>query len=125
MKTYVVAILIASFFVSAQGLADSSFPEENQKLEATAQVALRASSPDASFGTKGERIGWILQGESVRVVSAKQHMTVFGLEVWVEVESTKHAAVKGWVFNGMSGEVLQGKGKLQATTPTALVAQLH
>jgi hypothetical protein len=123
MKAYLFGILLACLFVSVSAFANS-LPEENQKLEAEAQLALRASSPDASFGTKGEKIGWIQAGEGVRVVSAKQHLTVFGLEVWVEVVSLRDESVKGWVFNGMSADVLKGRGKLKgASEEGALVAK--
>ncbi len=103
----------------------ASFPQENEKLEATAQIALRASSPDASFGTKGEKIGWIQQGDAVKVISAKQHSTVFGFEVWVEVQSLSDASVKGWIFDGMSAEVLKGRGKLHTAQAQEVVAALH
>ncbi len=125
MKLLTTAMMIASLFASATAFAEDSFPEANQKLEATGQLTLRASSPDASFGTKGEKIGWIQQGEAVKVISAKQHLTVFGLEVWVEVESVKNSSVKGWVFDGMSAEVLKGQGKLAAMETQEIVAQLH
>lgn len=124
MKMLKPLMMIAALLASASAFAES-FPEANQKLEATGQLALRASSPDASFGTKGEKIGWIKQGEAVKVLSAKQHLTVFGLEVWVEVQSVSDASVKGWVFDGMSAEVLKGQGKLAAAPAQEIVAQLH
>lgn len=124
MKTVKVLMMISTLLASASALADS-FPEAEQKLEATGQLALRASSPDASFGTKGEKIGWIKAGEAVKVLSAKQHLTVFGLEVWVEVQSLSDASVKGWVFDGMSAEVLKGQGKLAAQERAEVVAALH
>jgi hypothetical protein len=124
MKMLTTAMMIVSLLASASAFAES-FPEANQKLEATGQLALRASSPDASFGTKGEKIGWIKQGEAVKVLSSKQHLTVFGLEVWVEVQSVSDASVKGWVFDGMSAEVLKGQGKLAAAPAQEVVAQLH
>jgi hypothetical protein len=116
-----------SLLISTSVFADS-FPIADQKLEATGQLALRASSPDASFGTKGEKIGWIKAGEAVKVLSAKQHLTVFGLEVWVEVQSLSDDSVKGWVFDGMSAEVLKGRGKLvdlAKAEKVEVVAKLH
>ncbi len=125
MKTYLLAaMMIASLFASASALAET-FPQENDKLEASAQIALRASSPDASFGTRGEKIGWIKQGDAVKVISAKQLSTVFGFEVWVEVQSLSDSSVKGWVFDGMIAEVLKGNGKLVAPEALETVAQLH
>lgn len=124
MKMLKPLMMIAALLASASAFAES-FPEANQKLEATGQLALRASSPDASFGTKGEKIGWIKQGEAVKVLSSKQHLTVFGLEVWVEVQSVSDASVKGWIFDGMSAEVLKGQGKLAAAPAQEVVAQLH
>jgi len=125
MKAYLLAVMmIASLLASASALAET-FPQENDKLEASAQIALRASSPDASFGTKGEKIGWIKQGDAVKVISAKQHSTVFGFEVWVEVQSLSDSSVKGWIFDGMSAEVLKGKGKLVAPEALETIAQLH
>ncbi len=122
MKLAIATVLMA-LLASTAALADTSFPQENEKMEATAQIALRASSPDASFGTKGEKIGWIQQGDAVKVISAKQHSTVFGFEVWVEVQSLSDSSVKGWVFAGMSAEVLKGKGKLVAQEAAAVLAQ--
>jgi len=125
MKAYrLVAAIFLSLLASASAVA-ASFPQENEKLEASAQIALRASSPDASFGTKGTQIGWIKQGDTVKVISAKQHSTVFGFEVWVEVQSLSDSAVKGWIFNGMSAEVLKGHGKLHAAEAQEIVAALR
>lgn len=124
MKALILAALTLSLLASASAMA-ASFPQENEKLEATAQIALRASSPDASFGTKGEKIGWIQQGDAVKVISAKQHSTVFGFEVWVEVQSLSDASVKGWIFDGMSAEVLKGRGKLHTAQAQEVVAALH
>ena len=125
MKTYLLAMLTAALFASVSAFAETSFPEENQKLEANSQIALRASSPDSSFGSKGEQIGWIKAGTEIKVISAKQHSTVFGFEVWVEVVSLSDASVKGWVFDGMSSDVLKGKGKLQPIETEAVLAQLE
>jgi hypothetical protein len=122
MKALIITILTLSLLASASAMA-ASIPQENEKLEATAQIALRASSPDASFGTKGEKIGWIAQGDAVKVLSSKQISTVFGFEVWVEVQSLSDGRVKGWIFNGMSAEVLKGQGKLHEMQAQAMVAQ--
>lgn len=121
MKTLLLTALMFSLLTSVSAFAE--FPEENQELQAASQITLRDSSPDASFGTKGEKIGWIRQDEKVKVISAKQHLTVFGFEVWVEVASLESSA-RGWVLDGMSGEVFKGKGKLQAAK-TEIVAKLH
>lgn len=118
------ALMLTALLASASAFA-GTLPEADQKLEATGQLALRASSPDATFGTKGEKIGWIEQGQAVKVVSAKQHLTVFGLEVWVEVQSVADASVKGWIFDGMSAEVLKGQGKLAAAAKQEVLAALH
>lgn len=121
MNLTIVALLILS---SASAFAEG-LPVESQELEASAQVTLRDSSPDASFGTKGEKIGFISEGDTVKVLSAKQHLTVYGFEVWVEVVSLKDPKVKGWVLDGLSGEVLKGKGKLQALSQQVLAKLDH
>ena len=66
------------------------------------------------------------RGTSVSSVPAVQTMvpcaavgvsTVFGFEVWVEVQAEN---AKGWVYDGMAPDVLQGRGHLSRTEDLVL-----
>lgn len=112
MQKILIALALSLLFTTASAFADQAavFPQASDKLESNGQLALRASSPDAAFGTKGEKIGWVKQGEHVTVVSLKQVSTVFGFEVWVEVKND--AGQQGWIYDGMASEVLRGNANL-------------
>jgi len=89
-------------------------------------LAIRSSSPDANFGTKGEKIGWIREGEIVKALSVKQVSTVFGFEVWMEVRTSN--GVRGWVLAGATAEVLKGNGglaKLETMESSNLIAKAN
>lgn len=111
MQKLIIALGIVLVFTTASAFAgDVQLPQVSEKLESSGQLALRASSPDASFGTKGEKIGWVRQGEVVKALSVKQVSTVFGFEVWIEVQAAN--GVKGWIYDGLAAEVLRGASNL-------------
>ena len=113
MKAILLVLTLSLLFVTASALAEETqaqLPQSEERLESRGQLALRATSPDAELGTKGEKIGWIREGENVRVMSLKQVATVLGFEVWVEVRAED--GKRGWVYDGMTADVLQGRGSL-------------
>jgi hypothetical protein len=125
MQKLILALGLSLLFATASAFAQDSgaqLPSDGERLESSGQLALRASSPDAAFGTKGDRIGWLKDGESVRVVSSKQVSTVFGFEVWVEVSSESGA--KGWIYDGMAEDVARGRGSL-AKKQISILAQAN
>src|SRR5262245_5525207 len=61
----------------------SSVPKANDTVKATAPVKLRASSPDPSFGTKGDQIGWLKSGDLAIVLNVKSYISINGTEIWV------------------------------------------
>jgi hypothetical protein len=114
MQKFLIALCLSVLFTAAgSAFADSAqkLPEAHDKLETVGPLALRASSPDAELGTQGARVGWVKEGETVKVVSLKQVSTILGFEVWVEVEASSGA--KGWVFDGVAVDVLSGRGLLK------------
>jgi hypothetical protein len=109
--------------------ADVDLPRVNDVLEMSAAAApLRESTPDALFGGKAAQIGWIRKGESVKVLEARQYLSIFGLEIWLEVQKTDDATVHGWVYDGMSKEIIKGKSNFviakrpEEAKPAAAVA---
>jgi hypothetical protein len=111
MQKLIIALGMALLFTTASAFAETAkLPEASEKLDSQGQLALRAASPDAAFGTKGEKIGWVKQGETVKVVSLKQVSTVFGFEVWIEVQAAD--GKQGWIYDGMTSEVLRGNANL-------------
>ncbi|MGZ3659111.1 MAG: SH3 domain-containing protein [Bdellovibrionota bacterium] len=113
MKNIILAVLLAAAFATATAFADEArFPATGENLESTGHLALRASSPDSDFGTQGATIAWLKEGDSLKVLSLKQVSTVFGFEVWVEVQAANGS--KGWINDGMALDVLKGRGSLSA-----------
>ncbi|HEY8278208.1 MAG TPA: hypothetical protein VIH99_01205 [Bdellovibrionota bacterium] len=112
MKQQLIALLVFATLCASVAAFGAELPKQNEKLAASGHLALRATSPDSSFGTKGEKIGWIQTGDRVKVLSAKQVSTVYGFEVWVEVQSEN---AQGWVYDGMAPDVLEGRALLVPT----------
>jgi hypothetical protein len=125
MQKLILALGFALLFSAASAFAEDGvkLPAESEKLTASGQLALRATSPDAELGIKGEKIGWVKQGEELKVLSLKQVSTVFGFEVWVEVQSA--GGQKGWIFDGMAAEVLRGKANLEKSEQLTMVAKAN
>ena len=129
MKAIFATLLIGLSLAGSQSLAnevEARLPEANEALKSQRDLAIRSSSPDANFGTKGEKIGWIREGEIVKALSVKQVSTVFGFEVWMEVRTSN--GVRGWVLAGATAEVLKGNGglaKLETMESSNLIAKAN
>lgn len=120
MQKLILAIGIATLFTAASAFAEESpkrLPQAGESLTSRGHVALRTAGPDADFGMAGETIAWIAENETLRVLSLKQVSTVFGMEVWVEVKAANGR--QGWIYDGLTGEVLGGRAKLAQSVVVA------
>lgn len=95
-------LTLALLTLPAKGLA-ADVPQKDDVLELTATAApVRSGTPDALFSDLAPQIGWIRKGEVVRVLDSRQNLTVFGTDVWLEVQKLDDSAVHGWVLAGTS-----------------------
>lgn len=117
---FVILALLFTFTLQAQAAGKSSLPKANDIVKATAPVKLRASSPDPSFGGKGDQIGWLKSGELAVVLSVKSYISVFGTEIWVEVAGKEDASLKGWIYAGLAQSM--NKGSLEVVPQEIPVA---
>ncbi|MGZ3702039.1 MAG: hypothetical protein ACXWR1_12740 [Bdellovibrionota bacterium] len=117
MRTLILALTLLAGSPLAH--ADTDLPQKDDMLEAAAPTALRESTPDAMFGGQAAQIGWIKKGESVRVLETRQYLSIFGVEIWIEVQKLDDAAVHGWVLDGMGKDIVKGKSALSITQTAA------
>lgn len=111
------AVILASLlFVAAPGAhadfkmaAAQNLPKVDDTVETQGLVQLRESSPDPTFGVKGPQKGWIKAGEQLRVLNVKNYISVYGTEIWLEVQRKEDAKVQGWIFAGLAKELAKGK----------------
>jgi hypothetical protein len=102
--------------LSPAAYAATSLPQSGDLVEAAGDaVVLRSSTPDSLLGTHGSQVGWIRVGESMRVLETRQYVSIFGTEVWVEVQKTDDSAVQGWILDGVSSQLSGGKAALRVT----------
>lgn len=114
MKLYTLVLLALPLPAFAE--APHELPRKDDVLEvASAAAPLRESTPDALFGGKAHQIGWVKKGEAVKVLEARQYLSIFGLEIWLEVRKVDDPNSHGWVFDGMSAEILKGKASFSIT----------
>jgi hypothetical protein len=107
-------MLVALLPAAAQ--ASASLPQSGDLVEvANEAVVLRNATPDALMGSRGAQIGWIRVGESMRVLETRQYVSMFGTEVWVQVQKTDDTAVQGWILDGVSSQLTSGKASLRVT----------
>lgn len=112
MKTFSLALAAVLTALSVPAFA-AGLPQRDEILVGVAvAIPLHESTPDSSFGGKAPQIGWIKKGESVKVLETKQYLSIFGIEIWVEVAKQSDPARRGWVFAGMSHEIVKGQSKL-------------
>ncbi len=107
MKTAFLALFL-TLPLLAQAASKSTLPRANDLVRATAPVKLRASSPDPSFGTKGDPIGWLKIGDQAIVLSVKSYISINGTEIWVEVAGKEDPQLKGWVYAGLAQSLNKG-----------------
>ncbi|HEY8280749.1 MAG TPA: SH3 domain-containing protein [Bdellovibrionota bacterium] len=109
----VMAVPFVLSITTVMAESHSAIPQKDQILEVrAAALALRDSTPDPSLGSKGTRIGWVKKGEVVKVLETKQYLTIFGTEIWAEVEKQDDASQHGWVLVGMAKEIMAGQSGL-------------
>jgi hypothetical protein len=118
MKTTLTALILGILATATPTAHAQGLPALNAEMVTATPATLRASEPDASFGTKGDKIGWLQEGESVKVLTVVQTMTVFGPEVWIEVSRSN--GTKGWMLDGLLGEVMSGHGTLNESATRKL-----
>jgi hypothetical protein len=107
MKMLALALFLP---LAALGAETHDLPQVNDLLESQgAASALRESTPDPSFGGRGRQIGWVKKGERLRTLETRLYLTIFGTEIWIEVEKDGDPSVHGWVFDGMTREVQDGQ----------------
>lgn len=112
MKTF----YLASLLLALPAFAGTGIPQKDDTLEIAAPaVAIRDATPDPTFGGQGAQTGWLKKGEEVRVLSTRQYLTIFGMEIWLEVQKGDDAATRGWVLDGMSQDLQKGKANLKIT----------
>jgi hypothetical protein len=121
MKKILLALLALFLADGPAAAADPTLPQPGDRLVSSGQLPLRAASPDASFGTPGEKIGWVKQGDRMKVLRLKQVSTVFGFEVWIEVKTESGA--QGWLRDGLTAEVLHGQASLAPLAWDGVLAQ--
>lgn len=86
-----------------------SLPRVNDTVEAAGLVQIRESSPDPTFGKKGDPKGWLKAGETMRVLTVKNYISVYGSEIWLEVQREGEEKAAGWIFAGLAKEMAKGK----------------
>lgn len=115
METHMRSLLLAlALLLPASAFADSklSLPKVDDEIKAVGIVQLRASSPDPTFGGKGAQIGWLKAGEAAKILSVKHYISIFGTEVWVEVEKKSDPNAKGWIFAGLAKDISKGHASI-------------
>jgi len=120
MKTLMLTLTFLACAPLAR--ADSDLPQKDDLVGASVPSALRESTPDAMFGGQAAQIGWLQKGEQVRVLETRQYLSIFGVEIWIEVQKVDDSAVHGWVLDGMGKDIVKGKSAL---TITQTAASLH
>lgn len=112
MKTL---LALLALLPAASALADTALPQSGDLVEIQgAAAALRSSTPDSLLGA-APQVGWVKKGEAVRVLETRQYLSMFGTEIWVEVQKEDDASVHGWIYDGLGKEILAGKGMIQVT----------
>jgi|GEM_PF-3182643 len=109
------ALLLAlSLLLPAAAFADNkpALPKVDDVIRALGVVQLRASSPDPTFGGKGAQIGWLKAGEAAKILTVKHYISIFGTEVWVEVEKKSDASARGWIYAGLAKDIAKGQASI-------------
>jgi len=100
---------------ATHALADTALPASGDLVEIQgAAAALRSSTPDSLLGAASQ-VGWVKKGETVRVLETRQYLSMFGTEIWVEVQKEDDSSLHGWIFDGIGKEIVAGKGLIQVT----------
>lgn len=132
MRILNLALLAISLTLStAQAASKASLPRANDLVKTTMPVKIRASTPDPSFGGKGEQIGWLKSGDLAVVLSVKSYISISGTEIWVEVAGKEDTSLRGWVYAGLAQNMGKGGGAAleivpaEAPAPAAIVEPAH